>query len=100
MPWLWKRSGVSVRDTDPRAPDADILSAAVSVNRTVVTMDKDFGELVYKSGRPHRGVLLLRMEEQDRKTKVRIVSRIPEEHADKLENRFCVCQNGRLRIRK
>ena len=90
---------VSVREIDPRAPDANILSTAVSENRIVVTMDKDFGELVYKSGRPHRGVLLLRMEEQDRKTKVRTVSRILEGHVDKLENHFCVYQNGRLRIR-
>ena len=60
---------VSVREINPRASDANILSTAASENRIVITMDKDFGELVHKSGRPHRGVLLLRMEEQDQKRK-------------------------------
>lgn len=77
-----------------------ILSSAVNEKRIVATMDMDFGELVHNSGRPHRGVLLLRVEEQDRKAKVMTVSRILEEHADKLGNPFCVYQSGRLRIRQ
>ena len=35
-----------VRDRDPAMPDADILSWAVAEGRLVVTMDKDFRELV------------------------------------------------------
>ena len=38
----------SVRDRDPRMEDADILSWAVNEQRLVVTMDKDFGELVFQ----------------------------------------------------
>ena len=47
----------------PRMSDAEILALAVREQRIVITMDKDFGELVYHSGREHVGVLLLRMEE-------------------------------------
>ena len=71
---------VSVREIDARASDANVLATAVSENRIIITMDKNFGELIHKSGHPHRGVLLLRMEEQDGKTKVKTVSRILEEH--------------------
>ena len=91
---------LSVQAVDPCATDGHILDMAVAQERIVVTMDKDFGELVYQSGRPHRGVLLLRLEEQDRETKVKITSQIKKAHGEKLEDHFCVYQNGRLRIRK
>ena len=90
---------LSAQDLDPRAPDETILQRAVDQDRLVVAMDKDFGELVFKSGRLHRGVLLLRLEEQDRKTRVRIVSRILRKYGSELPDRFCVYQNERLRIR-
>ena len=70
---------VSVREIDPRAPDVTVLLTALSESRFVITMDNDFGELVRESGRPHRGVLLLRMAEQDRKTKVKTASPILQE---------------------
>jgi len=35
----------AVRDIDPRMEDDEIIRIAVSENRMVVTMDKDFGEL-------------------------------------------------------
>ena len=57
----------SVRSLDPAMADADILAIAVAENRLVVTMDKDFGELVYRSKKSHAGVLLLRMEDADGK---------------------------------
>ena len=84
--------------TDPG--DEEILARAHGEGRVLVTLDKDFGELVYQSGRPHRGVLLLRLEEQDRNTKVKITSQILETHGEKLEGHFCVYQKSRLRIRK
>ncbi|MCP4424624.1 MAG: hypothetical protein GY803_09045, partial [Chloroflexi bacterium] len=47
-----------IRDLDPRMYDHDILKIAVAEKRMVITMDKDFGELVYNSGQDHAGVLL------------------------------------------
>ena len=38
---------LAVRDLDPRMPDEEILKSAVQGQRLVITMDKDFGELVY-----------------------------------------------------
>ena len=43
----------SVRDINPRMLDSEILKIAVSENRMIITMDKDFGELVYNSGLLH-----------------------------------------------
>jgi predicted nuclease of predicted toxin-antitoxin system len=88
-----------VGDVDPRMSDADILLWAVREQRIVVTMDADFGELVYHSGHPHVGVLFLRMPSARRDTKVRVVRWILENHASDLPGRFCVYDAGLLRIR-
>ena len=90
---------VFVRDLDPRLPDSAILDLAQREDRVVVTMDKDFGELVFRSQRPHRGVLLLRLEEQSAKASVPILSEILDRHASKLQGSFAVYQNEQLRIR-
>jgi predicted nuclease of predicted toxin-antitoxin system len=65
-----------VRDRDARMTDQEILAWAVSEERLVVTMDKDFGELVYRSDHQHSGVLLLRLESARTAEKTRIVTEI------------------------
>ena len=42
----------AVRDIDSRMEDESIIRIAVTENRMVVTMDKDFGELVYHCSTP------------------------------------------------
>lgn len=88
-----------VSDRDPTLPDPDILAWAVAEQRLVVTMDKDFGELVFRSGQAHAGVLLLRLEAARSAERVRIVTDIFTQYADQLPNHFAVYQDGRLRIR-
>jgi predicted nuclease of predicted toxin-antitoxin system len=66
----------------------------------IVTMDKDFGELVYNSGLPHAGVLLLRLEKATGEQKSEIVKKIIGEYVDQIDGNFCVYQDGKLRIKK
>jgi len=91
---------LAVRDLNPHLPDEEILERAVQEQRLVLTMDKDFGELVHRSGRRHAGVLLLRLEAADSTTKVAVVRRIFEQHGAKLPGKFAVYRRGRLRIRR
>jgi len=99
----WLRSAghdcSAVRDINRRMKDGDILALAVSEQRLVLTMDKDFGELAYRSGQPHAGVLLLRMEGARSEEKVKVVEEIFTNYGDQLMGHFCVYQDGRLRIR-
>ena len=90
---------LSVRDIDSRAKDSQILRWAVDQQRMIISMDKDFGELVYNSGKHHAGVLILRLEDADGDTKVEVTKKILAEYYDKIESHFCVFQDGRLRIR-
>jgi predicted nuclease of predicted toxin-antitoxin system len=90
----------SVRNIDPRMADDEILKIAVSDDRMVMTMDKDFGELIYNSGLVHSGVLLLRLEDTKSDEKVKIVEKILSLYKEKLLNNFCVYQKAKFRIKK
>ncbi len=86
-------------DVDWRMPDIDMLSLAHGEERVILTMDTDFGELVYHSQQPHAGVLLLRMPGANRDEKVQVVQEIASRYGDQSPNHFCVYRQGRLRIR-
>jgi predicted nuclease of predicted toxin-antitoxin system len=86
-------------DVDWRMSDRDMLSLAHNEERIILTMDTDFGELVYQSQQPHAGVLLLRMPGANRDEKVQVVQEIASRYGDQLPNHFCVYRQGRLRIR-
>ncbi|MDI6744714.1 MAG: DUF5615 family PIN-like protein [Thermodesulfovibrionales bacterium] len=88
-----------IRDINPKADDSEILHLAVTEGRMVITMDKDFGELVYNSGKLHSGVLILRLEDADGNQKVKVMKKILTEYSDKLYGKFCVFQGERLRIK-
>ncbi len=90
----------SVRDINPSMSDKEIIRIAVSENRMVITMDKDFGGLVYHLSMKHCGVLLLRLEDATGMEKQQIVAHILANYSDKITNHFCVFQNNKFRIRK
>jgi predicted nuclease of predicted toxin-antitoxin system len=88
----------SIREIDPRASDSEILKRAFEDFRIVLTMDKDFGELVYRLGNAHAGVLILRLEDSNSDEKVNAVRNIILQRGDKLKGSFCVYQDNTLRI--
>ena len=90
----------SIREINARMLDKEILQIAASEGRMVVTMDKDFGELVYNSGLPHGGVLLLRLEDTSSDKKVEMVEKILAQFSDRILSKFSVFKDGKLRIRK
>ena len=51
----------AVRLLDQSMPDQEIIRLAAVEKRIVITMDKDFGEIVYHSGMDHCGILLLKV---------------------------------------
>ncbi|MFH1993985.1 MAG: DUF5615 family PIN-like protein [Pseudomonadota bacterium] len=88
----------AVREINPRASDSEILKLAIDDSQIVLTMDKDFGELVYRLGKAHAGVLVLRMEDANGDEKASVVRNILLLHADKLAGNFCVYQDDTLRV--
>ena len=87
-----------VRNRDPHMADQDILHWALQEQAIVVTMDKDFGDLIWKARLPHAGIILLRMEDATGLEKADAMRRIVQEFGAELPQRFTVFKNDRLRI--
>ena len=83
----------------PRDPgDEEILSAARSEGRVLVTLDKDFGELVIGKGRLHHGIIRLvnLASHQQAASCVHVLEAHPE---DLMNGAIITVEAGRLRVR-
>ena len=89
---------VAVRDLNPHMPDVEVLALAQRQAAIIITMDKDFGDLIFKEMRPHHGVLLLRLDDATGPERATVVRLILDSHAAELPGRFAVFQNERLRV--
>ena len=78
--------------------DVDIIQKAFTDNWILVTNDKDFGEKVYRERQPHRGVVLLRLEDERAFVKIEIMRRLLESYADNLPGNFVVVTESSVRF--
>jgi predicted nuclease of predicted toxin-antitoxin system len=83
-----------------QADDSAILARAVQESRIVVTNDKDFGELVFRSGQAHGGIVLLRLRDESSSTRVRVMQAVLDQCKDALPNRFVVATESQIRVRR
>ena len=78
--------------------DDEIVQKAFAENRILVTNDKDFGEQVYRGQQPHKGVVLLRLDDERAAGKIEVMRRLLENYADWLAGRFVVVTETRVRF--
>ena len=90
---------VAVFDVMPTADDKDILERAVLENRIVVTNDKDFGELIYRSGWEHRGIILLRLRNERAANKIRMMEIVLTRVGERLQHHYVVVTEMGIRVR-
>lgn len=90
---------LAISEVMPQAVDREILALAASEDRILITNDKDFGELVFRSGQAHHGVLLLRLRDESAANRVRVVKSVLENYADRLAGNFVVATERGVRIR-
>lgn len=83
-----------------RLPDADILAKALREERTVLTHDLDFGELVAASGSRLPSVITFRLRNMHPDRVNRHIKEIIGKHEEVLEQGAAISvTEGRLRIR-
>ena len=100
---LLRRNGhdtVYVAELSPSITDDEVLREANSRNALLLTEDKDFGELVYRLGRVHTGVVLIRLAGLPPSSKAETVANVLQDHAAELPGAFSVISPGAVRIRK
>jgi predicted nuclease of predicted toxin-antitoxin system len=99
---IWLRTEghdvLSVFEVMRGADDEVVLHAAYAENRILITNDKDFGEKVYRERRPHKGIVLLRLDDERTSSKINILRRLLAQHADQLTENFIVATETRVRL--
>jgi predicted nuclease of predicted toxin-antitoxin system len=93
-------SVLAIVEISPSISDADVLRLAVENNAVLITEDKDFGELVYRFGMKHCGILLIRLIEFSSGEKAKITTSVIQKHLNELRNVFAVLNDNKLRIRQ
>ncbi|MBT3209200.1 MAG: DUF5615 family PIN-like protein [Bacteroidetes bacterium] len=79
--------------------DTEVLKIAIANRSLLITEDKDFGELTYRLRFEHTGILLIRLNEINRKERIEIVLEIIEKHYEKLKGNFSVLTKRGLRMK-
>jgi len=88
----------SVYDAARGMDDNGIIEKACTENWILMTNDKDFGEKVYRERHPHKGVVLLRLDDERADVKIETVKRLLKGYAARLPGQFVVVTENRIRF--
>lgn len=80
------------------ATDEELVHKAHRENRILLTTDKDFGEKAFRERRSHRGIVLLRLQDERPMNQVRIIRRLLQLYEDQLPDRFSVVTEAGVRF--
>jgi predicted nuclease of predicted toxin-antitoxin system len=78
--------------------DNDIIHKAFAENWILVTNDKDFGEKVYRERWPHKGIVLLRLDDERAVNKIAVLQRLLASYSDRLADQFVVVTDTAVRF--
>ena len=97
--WL-RNSGHDTLEAQTIGPDPGdqaLLELAASKNRAIITIDKDFGELIYLHRVPHAG--LIRLPDVRMARRIEIVAEIIDRYGPEVEEHAIITVQGRhLRV--
>lgn len=85
---------------EPGIDDEQVLQRANERNALLITGDKDFGEMVYRQGLVHNGVILVRLGALQPEIKGEITAAAVRDREFDLQNAFTVISPGAVRIRR
>jgi predicted nuclease of predicted toxin-antitoxin system len=78
--------------------DDQIIHKAFDENWILITNDKDFGEKVYRERHPHRGIVLLRLEDERTASKIDALQSLLKDYAERIPGSFVVVTETRVRF--
>jgi predicted nuclease of predicted toxin-antitoxin system len=87
------------RDWPGDTSDDDLIQAAEAAGEVIITLDKDFGELVFRSGRTAAGVVLFRLPGADTLAIVERIGEVWPEVVAMMPGRFITVEAHRIRER-
>jgi predicted nuclease of predicted toxin-antitoxin system len=88
-----------IRTDDPGATDPQVLVRAIQEDRVLLTFDKDFGELAFRSNLPATcGIVLVRLRAATSGELAKLVASAIQSRED-WAGKFSVVEPGRIRMR-
>lgn len=88
----------SVYDEARGMNDEAVLAKACAEDRILITNDKDFGEMVVRQQKRHRGVILLRLQDERAESKTDALRSLLASYAAQLPNAFVVVTETQIRF--
>ena len=88
----------SVYDESRGMSDEDVIQMAFRENRILITNDKDFGEKVYRERHPHKGVVLLRLDDERAVVKKQVLKWLLDGFSERLAGQFVVVTEKSVRF--
>ena len=98
--WLRRQDHhvISVYDEMRGVDDREVIHKAYEQNCVLITNDKDFGELIFRLKKPHKGVILLRLEDERAVNKIAVLQRLFDSYEKSLVDHFIVATETAIRI--
>ena len=78
--------------------DEDIIERAFRDSRIIITSDKDFGEKIYKERHVHKGVVLLRLQDERAINKITVLDKLLKAYGSQLVGQFVVVSEDQVRF--
>lgn len=98
--WLREQSHevFSVYDEARGMSDDDVLAKACAESWILITNDKDFGEMIYREKRLHRGVVFLRLADERAGSKIIVIEKLLDACAEQIADAFVVVSETQVRF--
>ena len=79
----------------------EVIDLAIKEKRTIITFDRDYGELVFKYGhKPPSGIIYLRFKEFDEYEPGLLLLQLFEDESFKFDSLFTVLDRNHIRQKK
>ncbi len=91
-----------IREISPGIEDFEVLKLAVEKTSVVITLDKDFGYLVFKEGKLHKGIIFLRLDDETQENTIKVLTWVLSSYSEKkLTTNFVTIteKNGKFKAR-
>lgn len=98
----WLRSQgydvVSSYDNLQGLSDNMVLQKAYQENRILITSDKDFGDMIFRQQMNHRGIILLRLNDERPMNKIHVIKNLIANYSQDLAESFTVVTEKSVRV--
>lgn len=92
---------ISIGIDNPGIQDQLVMNIAIQEERTILTFDRDYGELIFKRNyKPENGVIYLRLDEYEAEEPGKIIEELINKNEFNFENALTVVDRNGIRQRK